>query len=135
MDFDHDPVGTDHDRRLGHRPDQAAPSGRVTGIDHDRQVAHFTDQGNNAQVQSVAGGPFESPDASLAEDDIGIAFSEDIFGRGEKFLDGGTHAALEQDRVTGLANLLEQIEVLHVAGTDLQDIRIAADRFPAVRCA
>ena len=41
--------------------------------------------------------------------------------------------ALEQDRHPGPAALLEQVEVLHVAGADLEDVGVALDQLDLAR--
>ena len=73
-----------------------------------------------SRVFRVAG--IEGPDAALTEDHLVIAFGQDVFGRHEPFLDRGRHAPLEQYRAMQLPDGPKKAEVLHVAGTNLQDV-------------
>src|SRR5581483_7319882 len=104
------------------------PAGGVARIDDDRQVAQTLDVGHGAQVEHVAGRFLERAHAALAEDDVGVPLGQDVLGRHEQVLDGGAHGALEQDRLARLADLLEQVKVLHVAGADLEHVGIALDQ-------
>ena len=78
--------------------------------------------GNGGQVEEIAGGGVEAADAALAENHVGIAFGQDVFGREQQLLDRGREAALEQDRLPQPAGPLEQRIVLHVARADLDDV-------------
>src|SRR5581483_6757727 len=53
----------------------------------------------------------------------GLAFGEQVLRGQEQLLDGGRHAALEEHGLPGAARGLEEGEVLHVAGADLNDVR------------
>ena len=55
-----------------------------------------------------------------------VAACHDILGAHDPLLDGVAQAALEQHRLVHLANGLEQLEVLHVAGTDLHQLPSAS---------
>ena len=89
--------------------------------------------GHGADVERVAGRGLERPDAALAEHDVEVAALRDVLGRHQPLLDGGVHAALEQDRLAGRADGLEQREVLHVAGADLKHVGVRADQVDARR--
>ena len=52
---------------------------------------------------------------------------EDVFGGKEPFLDALAHPALKKDRLAGFRALDEELEVLRVAGTDLEDVRRGGD--------
>ena len=84
----------------------------------------FVDDGHGGKVQRVAGILFKRADAALAEDDLLVAAGHDVLSAHDPLLDGVAQAALEQDRLVHLAHRLEQLEILHVAGTDLHDIDI-----------
>ena len=71
----------------------------------------------------------EGADAALAEDHLVVALAHDILGGHEELFEGGAEAALEQDGLAQLAGLLEQGEVLHVAGADLDDVGPLGDQF------
>ena len=64
----------------------------------------------------------EGADAAFAEHDLLIADREDVFRSAEPFVDGAGEAALEQDRAIDLAELAQEVEVLHVPGADLEDV-------------
>ena len=94
----------------------------MTGIDEYRQVAQTLDRQHRAQVKGIAGIGLKGADAPLAQDDIFVALGQDVFGGHEEFLDRGAHAALQQHGLAGLSHRFEQIEILHVAGADLDHI-------------
>ena len=118
---------------LRHRRDQVGPAGGVAGVDDDRQVALPLDVGNDRQVERVAGRIFEGPDSALAEDHLPVPFGEDVLGRHQEVFHGRAHAAFQEDRDPGAAAFLEQVEVLHVAGADLEDVGVALDDLDLAR--
>ena len=77
---------------------------------------------HGVEVEGVAGAGLEGADAALAQDDVVVALAHDVLGGHEQLVDRAGHAALEQDRGLRLADLLEQGEVLGVAGADLHDV-------------
>ena len=87
-----------------------------------RQVVEERD---GRQVHRVAGVGLEGADAALAEDDVGVARADDVLGRHQPLLDGRAVAALEHDRLADPPDGHEQRVVLHVAGADLEDVRVA----------
>src|SRR6266446_6864013 len=56
-----------------------------------------------------------------------FSLRHDVFGGHEKFVERGGHAALEEDGFFGAAGALEQGEILHVAGADLNDVGVFLD--------
>ena len=81
------------------------------------------------QVEGVAGVGLKGADAALAEDDLLVAAGHDVFGAHQQLLDGvGTGRALSRMGLFGLAQLLEQLEVLHVARADLDDVHVLEQR-------
>src|SRR6266511_1758887 len=50
----------------------------------------------------------------------------------EPLLDRRRHAALEEDGLAGVADTLQQREILHVAGTDLEDVGVLGDEIDLV---
>jgi hypothetical protein len=75
----------------------------------------------------------EGADAALAQHDVEVAALGDVFGRHQPLLDGGAHAPLEQDRPGGGADGLQQGEVLHVAGADLEHVGVGSDQVDGAR--
>ena len=57
-----------------------------------------------------------------------IALAQHIFRREQPIFDCRGQAALEQDRLAGFADLAEQVEILHVAGADLEHVGVALDQ-------
>jgi hypothetical protein len=111
--------GGDH-----HRLYQIGLAGGVAGVYHDGQMGLFVDDGHSGKIQRVAGVLFKGADAALAEDDLLVAACHDVLGAHDPLLDGVAQAALEQHGFVHLAHGLEQLEVLHVAGTDLHHVHI-----------
>ena len=112
---------------------QVGPAGGVAGVDDDRQVALALDIGHDRQVEGIAGRILEGANSPLAEDHLPISLGEDVFGRHEQVFHGRAHAAFEEDGLLGAAAFLEQVEVLHVAGADLEDVGIALDGLDLAR--
>ena len=83
--------------------------------------------GNRGDVAGVARGGFEGADAALAENHVGIAVRDDVFGGHEQFFDGGAEAALQQHGPAAFAERFQEHEVLHVARADLHDVGVLRD--------
>src|ERR1700682_5219736 len=73
----------------------------------------------------------ESAHAALAEHYVVIAFAQDIFGGHQEFVERGGHAALQENGFFGAASALEQREILHVAGADLDHVGVLLDKVEA----
>src|SRR6266481_4541708 len=99
----------------------------MAGIDEDGQVAALFDGGDHGEVERVARKIGKGADAALAKHDVVVALRHDVFGGHEKFIERGGHAALEEDGFFGAAGALEQGEILHVAGADLNDVGVFLD--------
>ena len=115
--------GSDSGNR--HRAHHAAASRAVARIHHDRQMRKLLDGGYSTQVKGIPGVSLVSADAPLAEDYIITALAHDVLSRIEPLLDGSAEAALQHDRLACPAHFLQQLEVLHVPGANLQHICIA----------
>jgi len=126
MDFDHKAIRTSHQRGPCHDRYQKTTSGSVTGIDNDRQVAQGLHQRDHRQIEGVAGGGFKCADPALAQNNLVVALGHNVLGRRQKLLYGCAQPALEQHRKSQSSDFLEQIEILHVAGTDLEHIDMTA---------
>ena len=83
--------------------------------------------GDDAEVEGVAGVVGEGAHAALAEDDLVVAFAHDVFSGHEELFEGSAESALEEDGLAQAAGVLEQREILHVAGADLNDIGPLSD--------
>ena len=82
------------------------------------------DHRDRGDVHGVPGVALERPDAPLAQDHVRVAARQHVLRRQQPFLDGGRDAALEEDRGGAAPQLPQQGVVLHVAGADLQDVRV-----------
>ena len=127
VDLDHDPVGAHGHAADRQRLDEPALAGGVRRVHHDRQVRQVVEQRHRGQVQRVAGGRLEGPDAALAQDDLGVAGRGDVLGGHQPLLDRGAEAALEHHRPARAPAREQQREVLHVAGADLEDVGVLGD--------
>ena len=122
MDFDEQAISADGDGGARKRKDFVALAGAVAGIDEDGQVAAFLDGGDNGKIEGVAGEIGKGAHAAFAEHDVVVAFAHDVFGGHEEFVEGGSHAALQEHGLFGAAGAFEQREILHVACADLDDV-------------
>ena len=66
----------------------------------------------------------EGPDAPLAQDHPLVAPGQDILRRLQQLRYRGGHTPLQQHGLPDLAQGLEQGEILHIPGPDLQDIHL-----------
>ncbi|MNK71396.1 hypothetical protein D3C87_908460 [compost metagenome] len=62
-----------------------------------------------------------------------VALVEDVLGGHEPLLEGSSGAALEHDGFGEAADLLEQREVLHVAGAELEDVGVVSAQLHVLR--
>ena len=75
----------------------------------------------------------ERADAPLAQHDVEVAALGDVLGGHQPLLDGGAHAPLEQHRLGRRADRLQEREVLHVPGADLEHVGVGGDKVHAAR--
>ena len=127
VNFDEEAIGTDRDGGARKRQNFVTLAGAVAGIDKDRKVAAFFDGRNNGEIECVAREVGEGADSAFAEHDVVVAFGEDIFGGHEEFVESGGHAALEENGSFGTTGAFEEREVLHISGTDLDDVGVFLD--------
>ena len=66
--------------------------------------------------------------APLAQHDLIISFSHNVFGCQEPFLQCGSHPALEQDRQFRTTDSAQKRVVLHVARANLNHVGIFFDQ-------
>ena len=122
MHLDHQPVGSNRNRRLGQRRYHEGQPGRMARVNNNRQVGHLFEHRHRRKVQRVAHARFKSTDAPLAEYDVRVSFSHDVLGAHDKFFQGAGQPALEQHRHIQFADRFEQLKVLHIARADLDHI-------------
>src|SRR5580658_5036721 len=97
-------------------------------IAHHRQMRETFEHGKGRDIHSVASRSFKSADAALAKNHFIVAAGKNVFGRQQQLLDGGRDAAFEKHRFADLPELAQQVEVLHVASANLQDIGVLDEK-------
>ncbi len=103
MDLDEQPVRPRGHCGSCHGDDHVAMAGAVARIGDDRQMGESLHHRNRAQIEDVSGRRIEPADPALTQDDLRIAFGQNVFGGEKQLLDGGGHAALEEDRLAATA--------------------------------
>src|SRR6185437_7720327 len=103
---------------------EVALADAVRWIAKHRKVRELLEHGDRGDVHGVARVGLEGADAALAKHEVVVAAGEDVFGGEQNLFDGGGDAALEQAGLAHVAELAEQVEVLHVARTDLEAVDI-----------
>ena len=84
---------------------------------------------NKAKVESISSVVGESTNSTLAEDHLVVSLAHDVFGGHKEFFEGRGHSALQQNWLFSSSSTFKQRKVLHIAGTDMDDIGIALDQF------
>ena len=110
-----------------HGRDQIGPAGGVARIDDDRQMALPLDVRHGAMSSMLRVESSKERTPRSHRTTFGLPSRQDVLRRHQQVLDRRAHAALQQHRLPGLADFLEQVEVLHVAGADLEHVGIALD--------
>ncbi len=137
VDFDDKAIGANSNGGAGKGQNFVALAGAVAGIDENGEVAALLDGGNDREVEGVAGKIGEGANAAFAEHDVVIALGKNVFGGHKELVEGGRHAAFEQDGLFGAAGALEERKILHVARADLDDVGVFLDEvqgFVVDRC-
>ena len=127
VDFDDKAIGANSNGGAGKGQNFVALAGAVAGIDENGEVAALLDGGNDREVEGVAGKIGEGANAAFAEHDVVIALGKNVFGGHKELVEGGRHAAFEQDGLFGAAGALEERKILHVARADLDDVGVFLD--------
>ena len=91
--LDHQTVRITGNRRLRHRRYILVGTGRVGRIRDHRKMGLGAEHRNCAEIQGIPGGSLKGTDSSLAEDYIGIALCNNIFGSVEPFVNGSAEPA------------------------------------------
>ena len=103
MHFHNQAVGSNGNARARQRRNQAALSSGVARIQNHRQMRQLIERRHGRDVAGVARHGFKGADTALAQNHVRISVRHHILGRHQQFLDGGTHAALQQHRAAALA--------------------------------
>src|SRR5580704_12029037 len=77
---------------------------------------------DSRNIKRVASVGFERANAALAQNDIVVSASHNVLGGEQQLLEGRSDATLEQNRLLNFAQFTQQIEILHVARADLEDV-------------
>src|SRR5258708_31515604 len=101
MDFDEKAIGADGHGRARKREDFVALASAVAGIDKNGEMTALFHGRNNGEVEGVARKIGECADAALAEHHVVIALGEDVLGSHEELVEGGGHAAFEENGLFG----------------------------------
>ena len=133
MHFNQEPVRARCDGGLCHRRHQGPLARGVTGINDDRQMGQGLQCGDGCQVERVPVLRFEGPNASLAQHHVLVPTRHDVFRREQPFLDGCRESPFQEYRLVVRADLFQQLEVLHVPGADLDDVRLLEKQFDVPR--
>ena len=94
----------------------------LAGINHHRQVRFFFRDGHRGEIERVSGVGLKGADAPLAQHHVRISMRENVLRAEKPLLDPFAHAAFEQNWFSGFGALDEQLKVLRVAGSDLEDV-------------
>ena len=133
MYFDHESVRSGSHGCFRHRLyEPPFPSG-VARVYDNGEMGFLAQHGDALEIKSVPCVSLECADAALAEDDVLVSGRHDILCGHDPFLIGGVEAALQKDRAVELSELLEQVEVLHVAGADLDEIHFFVEYVQVLR--
>src|SRR6201992_185137 len=124
MNLDQQPITPCGDCGAGHGRDLVAAANTVRGIGKHRKMRELLDDRDGGDVHGIAGIGFESANASLAKHHIVITAGQDVLRRKQQLFQGRCNAALEQHRLAHQANLAQQIEVLHIARTHLENVNV-----------
>ena len=90
-----------------------------------RQLVDHRDRRNIHRVARVR---FKSADAALAQNHLVISARQNVFRREQPLFERRRNAALQQCRLAQFPDFAQQVEVLHIARADLQDIGIRAQQ-------
>src|SRR6202008_3038108 len=127
MNLDEEAIGARGDSSARERKNFIAASCAMARGPHNWEMASAPHGRDHAQIERVARVVRERANAALAEDHVVIAFGHDVFSGHQKFVEGRGHAALQEHGLTRAASNFEKRKILHVAGADLNYVRIFLD--------
>ena len=79
---------------------------------------------NRRDVERVPCVRFKCSNPTLAENYLIVPAGHNVLGRKQQFFQRRCDTPLEQHRFLDFAQFPQQIEILHVAGADLQDVNV-----------
>ena len=77
-------------------------------INHDRQMAEFLYGRDNTQVECITRMIGKGANTALTENDLVVAFAENVFSRHQELFQGSGEPALEQDGLAQASSAFEQ---------------------------
>src|SRR5208283_91760 len=95
-----------------------APARPMRGIHHNGQVRELLDDRDGGDIEGVSQITVKGSDAALAQHDVVVPAGHDVFGGKEQLLNGGGDSAFQQNRLGHLAELSQQVVILHVTSSD-----------------
>ncbi|EJW99989.1 hypothetical protein EVA_11904 [gut metagenome] len=107
-----------------HCGNHTTKSGCMAGVNDDRQMAQFVNCRNCGQVKSVAGESFVCTDTTFTQNDIVISTCHNVLCTHQPFLQGICKTTLEKNGFICTADFFQQVEVLHISCTNLNNIHI-----------
>ena len=133
VDLHDQPVGARGNRGQGERRDQRPAAGALRRVDDHGQVGELPNQRHRVDVEREAGRRLEGADPALAEHHVAVSLAQQVLRGQQPLLDGRGHPPLQHHGVAGAPGLLEEGVVLHVAGADLEDVRVARHQLHVAR--
>src|SRR5262252_5020019 len=124
MNFDEQPISTGGHGGLRHRRDLVPAPGCMAGVGDYRQMRKLLYDRNSRYIQRISQIGLERSDSPFADDDLVIATRHYVFSREQCLFYCRCGPALQKDRLIDPSQLSQQIEVLHVAGADLEDVDV-----------
>ena len=122
--LDDETGGAGGDKGKAHGRHQVPHAGRVRRVSDDGKMGELLHHGDGGAVQRVARRLLVCPDAAFAQHDLVSAVGHEVFGGHQPLLDGRGKPSLEEHGHSRLADLLEKLEVLHVARPDLEHVDV-----------
>ena len=100
----------------------------MAGIHHHRKMGQLVQRRNGGDVQCVPGIRFKGADAPLTENDVLVSARHDVFRTHQQFLQRVGQSPLQENRLPGLSQRLQQFEILHIPGPHLNHIHLFEQR-------
>ena len=122
MYLDQKHVGSGSHGRSRHGSNFVANSGAVRRVGSHGQVRQLMNDRDGRDVEGVASISLKCANATLTQNYIVVSAGHDVFGGEQQFFQRRGNATLEQDGLLDFSQLAEQIEILHVARSDLEDV-------------
>src|ERR1700678_161697 len=97
-------------------------------VGHHWKMRELFGERDSGKVKRIPHTGVEGLDPTLAKSDLIVPSREQVLSRQQPLLHRGRWTALEQNRLLGRRQPSQQGEVLHIACTDLEHIRVLTDQ-------